>query len=180
MESMRSHSPQRRAEARLDIAVQVAESLGQYGWVTLPQRPLTVEAPDEDLIRWHQARQAGQQMKRDESRQLKQLYRWWSAVTTKECQTAGRLTTLIWAAEALHGAPVPTRAAAMFDLVAAFIAEEYGVSLPPFPEQWEREMLVQRQCRDMELLPASLRLMQQARKRKEPEPDAGPAQQEAF
>lgn len=179
MESMRSPSPLRRAEARVDIALQVADNLGSYGWVTLPQRPLTVEAPDEDLIRWHQARQAGQQMKRDESRQLKQLYRWYAAVTTRECTTAGRLTTLIWAAEALHGAAVPTRAAAMFDLVAGFIAEEYGVSLPPFPGQWEREMLVQRQCRDTELLPGSLRVMK-APKRKDPAPDPGSAQQEAF
>ena len=61
MELMRSHSPQRRAEARVDLAVQVAESLGQYGWVTLPQRPLTVEAPDEDLIRFN-GEPAGQQL----------------------------------------------------------------------------------------------------------------------
>ena len=171
MESMRSPFPQRRAEARLVMAMQVAESLGQYGWVALPQRPLTVEAEDADLIRWREAQKAGQQMKRDEARQLKQLGRWHAAVTLAEANTGGRLTTLLWAAASLHAAEHEE-----FEPVAAFLVEEYGISVPPFPGPWERELLVARTCRDLALLPPYLRTMERPPKQREPEP----AQQEAF
>ena len=147
------HGTEKRAEAEQAMAAQVVADLPDMGWPVLPARPATLDATDEELVRWYQAGRGGQTLKRAEQQQLRKLSLWRAAVISAELQARARLATLLWAARILEKGDG-------FDAIAAVCAEEYGVNIPPVPgPDLDRERLLDRRCAATHLVPDWLRVM---------------------